>query len=275
MAFTPYWGDESVMREQNLAPDILAYGDSWFWYPNNNLMTPINNLWHGNKTLLVKGKNGAELRDLVGGTPRLWEDFRFAMSGYKSSIRCLMLSAGGNDFVGIQNLQALLRADCRTAQTVDDCFDPGDPANNIERQPWRMLRTIAHDYQALIDFVRSVNPTLPILLHDYDYSIPSGIGFGGHVEGLFGLGDWLKKPMDLRGVPVPLQSQIVNRLIRDFSAVLSALADPKQNNHVRLVHTAGTLFKFEWANEMHPTPAGFARLVSDKFAPVLSEIFPI
>lgn len=272
MATLPFWGSEDVMQAQGLAPDVLAYGDSWFWYPSNNLLIPINALWQGTRTLLAKGKNGAELRELVGGTPRLWRDFERAVRGYPT-IRCLLLSAGGNDLAGLQHFAALLKTDCTGATTADDCFDPGDPAQGVERQPWRSLREVATNYQQLIDFVRGVRPELPIVLQDYDFAIPTGIGFGGIKGGLFGLGDWLQQPMIERRVPLALHNDVVRRVMDDFIAVLRALADPVQNRGVFLVETAGTLQPDEWANELHPTPEGFDRL-AQKFAPLLGRLMP-
>jgi len=114
MAQTPFWGDENAMQDQGFAPDLLAYGDSWFWYPSNDLLIPINGLWNGSMTVLAKGKNGAELREMAGGTPRLWDDFRRTMRGYPS-IQCVLLSGGGNDFAGLEHFQALLKLDCSGA----------------------------------------------------------------------------------------------------------------------------------------------------------------
>ena len=272
MAALPFWGSENVMQSLGLSPDLLAYGDSWFWYPNNDLLIPINAIWQGTKTLLATGKNGAELREMVGGTPRLWNDFRSAMSGYPT-IQCVLLSAGGNDFAGVEHFQSLLRLDCSGAVTADDCFDPGDAANGIERQPWRMLREIATNYQVVINFVRSVQSTVPIVLQDYDYAIPTGIGFGGIKGGILSLGDWLQQPMIDRGVPQSLQNDVIRRVMDDFIAVLRALASPAQNQDVYLVETAGTLGPGDWANEMHPTPAGFNRLAG-RFKPLLQRLIP-
>jgi hypothetical protein len=272
MAALPFWGSESVMQSLGLSPDLLAFGDSWFWYPNNDLLIPINSIWLGTKTLLAKGKNGAEMREMVGGTPRLWDDFKSAMSGYPT-IQCVLVSGGGNDFAGVQHFQSLLKVDCSSAATADDCFDPGDPANGIERQPWRMLRELATNYQTLIDFVRSVKANVPIVLQDYDYAIPTGVGFGGIKGGIFGLGDWLQQPLVDRGVPAALQNDVVRRLMDDFLTVLKALASPAQNHDVYLVETAGTLQPGDWANEMHPTPAGFTRL-GECFRPLLTQLIP-
>jgi hypothetical protein len=270
MAAQPIWGNEDILQSLGVTPDLLAYGDSWFWYPNNDLLIPINAIWGGTKTLLAKGKNGAELSEMVGGTPALWDDFKSAMSGYPT-IRCVLLSAGGNDFAGVQHFQSLLKVDCSAAASADDCFDPGDPSNDVERQPWRMLRELATNYQALIDFVRSVQANVPIVLQDYDFAIPTGVGFGGIKGGIFGLGDWLQQPLVERGVPTALQTDVVRRLMDDFITVLKALASPAQNHDVYLVETAGTLQDADWANEMHPTPAGFQKL-GECFRPLLQQL---
>ena len=272
MAALPFWGSENVMQSLGLSPDILAYGDSWFWYPNNDLLIPINAFWLGTKTLLAKGKAGAEMRELAGGTPRLWNDFRAALGGYPT-IQVVLLSGGGNDLAGLEHFQALLRLDCTGATGVDDCFDPGDPAQGIERQPWRALRDVALNYQKVIDFVRSVSPALPVVLQGYDYAIPTGLGFGGIHGGLFGLGDWLEQPMIERQVPVALRNDIVRRIMDDFAQVLRALADPAQNHDVHLVETVGTLDAGDWANELHPTPHGFEKL-AERFRPLMQTLIP-
>jgi len=134
-----------------------------------------------------------------------------------------------------------------------------------------MLRELATNYQLLIDFIRSVKTNVPIVLQSYDYAIPTGLGFGGIKGGLFGLGDWLQQPMNARNVPATLQNDVVRRLMDDFSTVLKALADPAQNHDVYLVETAGTLGPADWANELHPTPAGFNRL-AQKFRPLFEQL---
>ncbi|MDQ2735177.1 MAG: hypothetical protein M3Y55_09365 [Pseudomonadota bacterium] len=76
-----------------------------------------------------------------------------------------------------------------------------------------------------------------------------------------------------RSVPAALQSDVVRRLMDDFVTVLKALARPAQNLDVHLVETAGTLQPGDWANEMHPTPAGFTRL-GECFRPLLTQLVP-
>ena len=111
------------------------------------------------------------------------------------------------------------------------------------------------------------------MLQNYDYAIPSGIGFGGIKGGIFGLGDWLQQPLVERRVPLALHNDLVRRVMDDFTQVLAALASPVQNQEVHLVRTAGTLTASDWANEMHPTRAGFERL-AECFRPLLRQAHP-
>lgn len=86
MAASPSWGSENVMQSLGLSPDILALGDSWFCHPNNDLMIPISSIRLGVTTVLVKGRNGAEMRETVGGTPRLWRMLRELDTNYRKLI---------------------------------------------------------------------------------------------------------------------------------------------------------------------------------------------
>jgi hypothetical protein len=64
----------------------------------------------------------------------------------------------------------------------------------------------------------------------------------------------------------------VNHLIDRFTIVMQALE--QSNPMVRFVRSAGCLKKSEWANELHPKPAGFTKLALERWAPVLLSILP-
>ena len=59
--------NEGLMQDEVGQPHILALGDSWFWYPANNLLIPIWNLWAGNKVVLAQGFAGAKAVQLASG----------------------------------------------------------------------------------------------------------------------------------------------------------------------------------------------------------------
>jgi hypothetical protein len=255
MANGPYW-DETQMMGDGLLPDILAIGDSWFWYPFNNLLIPIWGLWAGGKTVLAQGVVGAEATELASG--KWLKNFRAALRGW-NTIRAVLVSAGGNDFAGMDDMARILRPDCSSAVTGEDCFD----AAATEQL---MFHDVAGAYGVLLEEVKSRRPEALVFLHNYDYAMPTG-------EGIFGFGHWLKEPMDAVGVPAAVQPLAVDYLINVFSDAL-AKVQADYPDHVLLVDSRGTLSPGDWANELHPTPAGFEKLVDRAWSPALLDNVP-
>jgi hypothetical protein len=110
---------------------------------------------------------------------------------------------------------------------------------------------------------------LPILVHGYDYAVPDGRGFAGG-WGPFP-GPWLEPGFREKGYGDPaVRLAIVEQLIDRFNAVLIELPSVPGLEHVRHVELRGTLprdatYESWWANELHPTQAGF-EAVADRFA---------
>lgn len=237
-------------------PDVLALGDSWFWYPFNNLLIPIWGLWAGAKTILAQGVVGAEATELASGQ---WlKDFRAALRGW-NTIRAVLISAGGNDFAGMDDMQRILRPDCSQAAAGEDCFDTAATEQ-------LMLRDVAGAYGVLLEEIGRWRPEALVFLHNYDYAVPSG-------RGILGFGHWLKEPMDAVGVPVAVQPLAVDYLINVFSDAL-AKVQMDYPDRVLIVDSRGTLADDDWANELHPTPSGFNKLVSQAWSPVLLNNLP-
>jgi hypothetical protein len=118
-------------------------------------------------------------------------------------------------------------------------------------------------------------PDAKIFLHNYDRAIPTGRGFAG-------LGNWLRAPMVQARVGAPLHQAIVNRLLFEFTQRLkSQVARSRQIFFVdsaRLgafvrpedVQGKGTLTGTEWANELHPKPRGFNKIVKMCWRPAFA-----
>jgi hypothetical protein len=238
----PYW-DEGFMMGEGKFPEILALGDSWFCYPFNNLLNPIHNLWAGGRVILAQGGIGAEAVELASG--RCFKNFRAALRGYPS-IRAVLLSAGGNDFAGLDDMSAILKPDCSGETSGAGCFKP----DALEKL---MFRDVIRAYRKLIREVERWRPGALVFLHNYDYALPSG-------QGILGFGGWLKQPMDLARVPPALQPQAVNYLIDTFSDAL-AQVQREFPDRTLLVDSSGVLSPADWANELHPTISGFNKVV--------------
>src|SRR5207237_4372243 len=104
------------------------------------------------------------------------------------SIRLVSISAGGNDFAGLGDLDdRILSPDCRGAGAAEACFRAG--------QPGGVFDAVGAGYRTLIGAVAARRPDPTVLIHNYDYAIPDG-------RTLPGMRSWLKLPMDNDRVPL-------------------------------------------------------------------------
>jgi len=243
MVLHPIWDPQEMA---NAGPcEVLALGDSWFHYPLSCLLNPIFRD-SGNKVMFCLGANGAEAEEFLHDYYR--KPFVESLKGY-NSVRTVLLSAGGNDFAGLDDFTTVLRPVCSGAKSAKKCFRSGQPA--------RLLNRIIGYYDELVALVKKHRPESRVLVHNYDYAIPNGKGF-------LGFGQWLKAPMDQAKVPKPdewalgsLRREVVKELIDQFGRKLEDFAT-QSKNRVTFVKTSGRITKDEhWANEMHPTPEGF------------------
>jgi len=249
-----FWNDYSRLLDSGETIDVLALGDSWFHYPFNNLVTPLFEALE-RPTIFVIGENGARADELCGGH---WlANFCRMLAGYPG-IRLVCISAGGNDFAGVGDLDdKVLRADCSGEASVGDCYRAG--------QPDATFAAIGDAYREIVSAIAALRPDVTVLVHNYDYAIPDG-------RALPGVRSWLKLPMDNCRVPLPgaplggLRRELVRDLIDGFTlaldGVVSSTTGPGQPA-VELVWSAGTLSDSQWANELHPKPSGFNRIVAD------------
>ncbi len=247
-----FWNERIRLLDSGEQVGVLAIGDSWFHYPFNNLVTPLHAAL-SRPTIYVIGENGARADALADGAWRA--QFRAMLADYPS-IRVVAISAGGNDFAGLGDLDAkILQPDCSGAADADSCYRP--------QQPDGVFAAVGAAYRSLLADVASLRPAATVLVHNYDYAIPDG-------RTLPGLRSWLKLPMDNCRVPVAgapqggVRREIVRGLIDHFTLCLDELAAPAPGAPaVELVWSAGTLPDSAWANELHPRAGAFARIVDE------------
>jgi hypothetical protein len=253
----PYW-DEAQLEQDHVTPAVLAIGDSWFWYPIGQcLLDPIvSGVWQNKYCLYAIGANGAEMRDFVDGKFR--NVVRDALKAYGPGLSAVFLSGGGNDFAGWTDLRRLLKPDCTGEAAAASCFD--------EQRIGKLFSALKRYYAALIMQIQeNCRADIKVVVHNYDYALPSGAGLLGDQR-------WLRTPMADRRVREALMAACVRYLIDQLGVVLDELA--AEYPCVRVVRSAGCLAADDWANELHPTPAGFAKLVAQRWAPVLKDILP-
>ncbi len=254
-----YW-DERRMSDDNVFPSILAIGDSWFWYPfpGGSLINALGPMVAPKgHNVLTLGNNGAEAFDYVNGVYK--RQVKTALKHHGTALSAVLVSGGGNDFAGFNDLRPLLKLDCSNAQTPAECFEPGDEEGTLD---WLMKKTLESLGLLIWRVFAEVPVSSPVFLHNYDYARPDG-------RGVFGASGWLKPALDDAKVPLPLQEGCIQLIIDRFTSMLETVASG--SNRVVLIDSRGTLADTDWANELHPKPKGFRKLARQKWLPKLRE----
>jgi hypothetical protein len=238
---------------------LLAHGDSWFDYPLN-----------GNDLSLSSTDIIAKLQSMGGPNPLILNISHYgdATSEEMSLARqqrliqaiedkanwandaspdAILFSGGGNDIAGTQFCIYL-------------DYDRG---LNTPRF-LGVLDMIRASYLDLFAFRDAHAPGVPVVSHCYDFPIPNGT----HPPCV---GPWLQPSLEFTRNQAD-GTAIVYRALSEFRQMLISLAADPANNFI-LVNTQGTLQPAEWANELHPFPAGFIKFASE-FVDALRLRFP-
>lgn len=248
---------------------LLAIGDSWFWYPKNNILQALaghQRLKDPYRFIQVLGYNGAKLEQYVFGkyAKQLARELRPENRKYYSA---LLISGAGNDAV---DYRLGLFKNCSKADTPEKCVDD----NGMDA----LLAKVGTALSALIHQVRRAydkdGRQPDIILHTYDYPVPDGRGFS--LISLKVTGPWLAKAMDDCQVPpdVTLRKAICTTLIDRLHTEFQFFANPQ--NKVHLIDSRGCLtstnYKTDWDNELHPTSEGFKQVVDQRWIPALANL---
>jgi len=258
-----FWSKTSLDSAEptGFATDILAVGDSWFWYPmpGGSLINFVGELV-GPKghNILVSGNNGADVFDYVEG--KFKSQVSEMLRLYGSTASALLVSGGFNDFGAFSATEPLFKPDCSAETTAAGCFKPGNAPGTLTF----MLDGLEQNYHKLTSRFLAVAPNFAsVVLHCYDYSIPDG-------RGLFGPPGWLKPNLDASKVPLALQADCIKQMIDGLlqRQLAVAAAQPR----VKVIDSRGTLVHAEWANELHPTAEGFMKLAQQRWQPTLAAL---
>ncbi len=252
-------------------PAILAVGDSWFWYPNNNILRALmkHPLMSSDYHVQAIGENGAMLETYVGDGKYAKDVNRQLEDNFRHGYNAFLISGAGNDAI---KYGLALKDNCSAITTPSDCI------NSDALQ--KLLGDISSAIESLIQKFRSAfqneePKTRPIIIHGYDRSIPDGRGF--ELAGLKVTGPWLQRAMNDADVNPDLafRTELSAALNNHLNDVFQRFHDPQ--NHVYYIDSRGTLsngadYQNDWENELHPTPSGFDKIVDKCWIPVLQKL---
>ena len=261
--------------EPNQYAAMIAIGDSWFWYPHNSILTALAahpSLRDPYRNMQMLGFNGAELQEYVYGryAPEFKRELKPINSKYYSAV---LISGAGNDAVAYH---LGLRDDCRGIAKAADCIDAAGMDDLIQKIS-RSMAVLIHDVSWEIS---RQGRTVDIFIHGYDYPVPDGRGFVLIPDVITLAGPWLRPAMDKAGVlnDLDLRKEICRIMIdgvNDAFAKFGGTAGPGYRaNYIdcRGTLSSGAPYQADWANELHPTRAGFDKIVDQKWIPVLRSL---
>jgi hypothetical protein len=255
----PVYYGRSAAIEPGAFPSILAIGDSWFWYPlpsGYNLLQQLaaRVLRHDYANVLSLGQVGAKLEEYVDG--RYAADLRRELEPQNAQYySAVFVSGAGNDAV---DWSLALAADCRAADTPEDCFDDAR-FDALMRNLSGWLGRLIHDIRwAWRGEPPERHPR--IFMHCYDYAPPDGRG--ATLAGFaLPFGPWLKPALDRARVApdAELRRAVVKRLIDRVHDTFAPYDDDARRVH--LIDSRGCLDPAtDWDNELHPDTRGFRKL---------------
>ncbi len=246
------------------AGTLIAEGDSWFDYPMHDVLSMLEDA-HGYDVESVAHK-GDRVEEMAYSDGQLEDFTRRLDKMLRRGVvpKAILLSGGGNDVAGDEFYMLLDHADSAAPGLNDAVVD------GVLNQ--RVYLAYVHILQAVTAICEQrIGRAIPILVHGYDHPVPDGRGFLGGWGPL--PGPWLAPGFQLKGYEeLARRTEIAGKLIDRFNTMLGKVA--AQFKHVQYIDLRGTLsngpdYEDWWANELHPTKAGFAR-VADRFVSALN-----
>lgn len=245
------------------ALNCLGIGDSWFNYPDPEGLIPLVNDTGVLSQLEELGSvrpsilNMAHYGDATTQEMGLAKTQKLVSAMQRYSFDVILMSGGGNDIVGDSFILWL-----NHALSVG-----GDPRLAVDAERFNdILSVIRASVENLVLLRNMYAPSAPIFLHAYDYAYPSGVG-------VCMIGPWLRPALRFMGWSDDTQNfNIVKDCLDRLANFYRGMAADPANNIV-YVDTHGVLDRGDWANELHPNPAGFKK-IANVWATVLRSKFP-
>lgn len=269
------WRRQSAFRQRlargETAPILIAEGDSWFHFPV--MLKDVVLQLSQDHLVWTLAKAGDEIGLMVHETEGAQDrEYLAELGAHGGRVAALIFSGGGNELVGqtpagYSQLEGLLRP-----------YEAGRPPGWYLDTPAFRQRLVAIQaaYRRLLADVDTHFPGIPVVFHGYDYPRPFPHGRRDRRRPRWCAKDaFLGRAFNALGFEHSvLRYEVVRCVIDELNTFQRRLAGGNQPGglfpnafHVDL---RGLLGDDEWADEIHPTDGGYAR-VADRFRAVLRE----
>ena len=239
---------------------LVAEGDSWFDYPGHDILKMLEDD-HAFDVHSVAHR-GDRVEDMAHGQGQ-FEDFARLLEKLLRDgkmPRAILLSGGGNDIAG-EEFDLLLNHAASTLPPVNDDIVRGVVDVRLRAAYARIISGITQVAEGII------GRKIPIFTHGYARAVPDGRGFLGGFGPL--PGPWLEPGFRKKGYrDLQANKAVMAGLIDRFNGMVSGISANPQFKHVQYIDLRRLLrndasYKQDWANELHPTRTGFARVTAE------------
>lgn len=245
--------------------NIVAIGDSWFSFTEGNLLFPLrvamdrSRAWPATN-LLNLAEPGNDAGTAVSGVIK--RDFADVLRHRDYDIRFLLVSGGGNDVLGRNDIDRLLRTPVPPA-------DPSGAASYFDHPTLdRKLEGIRIAYEEILDMRETWAPEAIVVTHTYARVKPSGeaasveiASFGVEVDG-----PWIAPFLEEKGiVDERIQQDVMDYLLDRVNGTIRNTLSSHRGGRAPMVivDTRNATPTLEpgstehWQDEIHPTAMGF------------------
>jgi hypothetical protein len=243
---------------------MLASGDSWFDYPlidngpfpgQTDIVAQLQQIGANPAKILSVAHHGDATTDAMAfpKQERMIQALAEPANWVNGKPDAILFSAGGNDVVGEKFCIYL--------------NDKSSGAPGLNQQRFDLaLGSVRASYLDLFAFRDRYASGVPIFGHAYDFAIPNGVHPICVGEA------WLLPSLNYENWSTQEGVGIVKQALLALHQMLADLASDRANNFI-LVATQGLLKPGDWANELHPTVAGF-KTMATAFLSALNAQFP-
>lgn len=238
----------------------VVEGDSWFAYPrqwllfgpNSNLVDQLFANWVGTGKVnaLCMAANGDTAQEMFAGSQLA--HLESVLDEHGARISAVLLSAGGNDLLDKKIFETLVKAN-PAPQSIEGYLH----LDQLET----LLTSVAQAFERVCAAIALRAPNATVYLHSYDIARPADrpATFFGGIEFT---GPWMFPALVDAAVPEDQWTPIVAYLIEQFVQRLHRLQSGA-DLPVKIIELRGQLTpgsEADWADEIHPSPAGFKKL---------------
>lgn len=235
-------------------PILVSEGDSWFQFPI--LLDDVVDHLSERYTIRSLGAAGARAANMLAGNP---PEYLAALRALQRRVEAFLFSGAGNDVIGADEdgnpvIEQLLLSR-QGSESAEDLLD--EPALDA------VLAQLRAHYTGMIAAIRAEPgmAALPVLIHGYAHAFPGAVN--DPRDPVWAEPDqWLGSAMRRKNIGDPdLQHRVVAALVDRLYGMLQevASADPQ----VHLVDMRPLMLaRSDWADEIHPTSAAFARVAT-------------